>query len=1338
MESMDLEFPIHGLVPKRETGALSFLNKHPCYDGRGVTIAILDSGVDPGAPGLQKTSHGLPKIIDIIDTTGSGDVETSHVAVPDANGFITGLTGRKLKIPSAWKNPTGKFQIGMKNFNILFPKALRDRLAKETKEATWDCHHKIKTALAVGKLEAFNSSHSSSTLSSTERLERDDLTTQVELLNKFDKNWSDAGPTVDCVVFHDGATWRACVDTSLCGNLESCTLLTSYRENQKYATVSRSAMFNYSINIYENGTMLSIVANAGSHGTHVAAIAAGYFPEEPERNGVAPGAQIVAIKIGDSRLATMETGTGLIRAMSEVIKHKCDLANLSYGEASHWPNSGKIVSAIDEAVNKHGLIFVSSAGNNGPCISTVGSPGGTTESVIGVGAWVSPEMMVAEYSMSEKLPANQYTWSSRGPCVNGSLGVCISAPGGAITAVPNWTLHGTQHMNGTSMSSPNSCGTIALLLSGLKAQEIKYTPWSIRRALENTALKQDNIEIFAQGHGLIQANEAFHHLTTHTDYSDNKINFTVSSFNAKKGYYIRGMKQVSHPHSFTVTVEPKFDQSADTDEKINYSCHMAVCSTMSWVSAPSHFECMNMARSFTVKVDPRGLPPGVHYAEIQGFDIKSPQRGPLFRFPVTVMVPEMIPKENDYKVIVSPCEFSPGQIYRRFVHVPENANRAEITIRSHTSDQNCRFIFHCVQFLPQLSFRAYEFEKFFTIYECGSTQLSFPVHPGTTAELCLARWWSSLGKVNVSYEIEFHGIQLSPSNEISMQAFDGIQRIEARTMKRVEILPSVSLKHSVQSVRPSNHQIRPLGSRDVFPGDRPMYEMINTYNYVVYKAADVTPYCPLLSDVLYESEYCGQLWMLFSSTKQYMGSGDAYPNQYTTKLEKGSYVLRFQISHESKEVLEKLKDVPFCFKQKLASPISVDVHTRHKEALIGGAKTACSLFYPEETRAYYLAPILDDKLPKHLGPGHFLVGTMNFAKSDLAKKGESFKVKYILGDSPNKQKAVKKAVVGANGTQEKTKEEKIKEEERDMKILWITKHEHLQIFDELVEQWSDHVPLYIAKLQTLDCAKDRLTKLDEIISACDDVISKINVKSLTANLGLKFDPRPEAATIQAETEKQKSWLVTALLRKGSAIADKILERKKELFHRQEQQREEQQRQQQQQTTPPSSDCHVSLPPPSGEPSPNPTAAVTEQSTDSTTRHVVPWPQSEGGDLQVQPNQTNSANSLAVPSPPLSDFAMKTDISNLQGTYQQLQMFVDTWDTKVGIPLQMLNFMIKLGLSTECYGIALKAALRVQDEKPTKENEISCSEICKELNWSHISQHLINWVPVKFPPAYMPF
>jgi tripeptidyl-peptidase-2 len=70
----------------------------------------LDQGCDPGAAGLRLTSEGKPKIIDILDTTGSGDVDTSQEVKieidSDGKNFITGLTGRKLMIPNDWTNPS--------------------------------------------------------------------------------------------------------------------------------------------------------------------------------------------------------------------------------------------------------------------------------------------------------------------------------------------------------------------------------------------------------------------------------------------------------------------------------------------------------------------------------------------------------------------------------------------------------------------------------------------------------------------------------------------------------------------------------------------------------------------------------------------------------------------------------------------------------------------------------------------------------------------------------------------------------------------------------------------------------------------------------------------------------------------------------------------------------------------------------------------------------------------------------------------------------------------------------------------------------------------------------
>lgn len=62
-------------LPVEEIGAPAFLAQHPEYDGRGVVIFVLDTGVDMGIPGLTRTSTGGVKVIGARDFSGQGTID---------------------------------------------------------------------------------------------------------------------------------------------------------------------------------------------------------------------------------------------------------------------------------------------------------------------------------------------------------------------------------------------------------------------------------------------------------------------------------------------------------------------------------------------------------------------------------------------------------------------------------------------------------------------------------------------------------------------------------------------------------------------------------------------------------------------------------------------------------------------------------------------------------------------------------------------------------------------------------------------------------------------------------------------------------------------------------------------------------------------------------------------------------------------------------------------------------------------------------------------------------------------------------------------------------------
>lgn len=77
------------------------------------------------------------------------------------------------------------------------------------------------------------------------------------------------------------------------------------------------------------------------------------------------------------------------------------------------------------------------------------------------------------------------------------------------------------------MSAPHVCGATALLISGLLKNKIDYSPYSIKRALWNTATHLSHVDKFAQGNGLLNVEAAYENLVKYHDRSERDIRYII-------------------------------------------------------------------------------------------------------------------------------------------------------------------------------------------------------------------------------------------------------------------------------------------------------------------------------------------------------------------------------------------------------------------------------------------------------------------------------------------------------------------------------------------------------------------------------------------------------------------------------------------------------------------------------------------------------------------------------------------------------------------------------------------------------------------------------------------
>ena len=1098
-------FPEDGIMPTAETRADAFLSAHPDSDGRGVIVAIFDTGIDPGAEGLLTTSAGKVKIVDCVDATGSGDVDTSR-EVKIENHEFTGLTGRKIQWNPEWPNPSGTCHIGMKAGFELFPGELVTRLKRERKKK-WN-HRQITRRASVQERLTKARRESDPDNDTISELEK-----QIEQLDQLNKDWSDPGPIYDCAVYHDGKTWRAVVDTDEDGDLSDETSLTNYRDEPKFATFKDKSELNFSVNIYKEGSVLSIVTPSGDHGTHVAGIVSGNYDNQPELNGVAPGAQIVSVKIGDSRLGGMETGSAVIRGLGAVLRNKCQLVNMSYGEGSLTPNQGRVIDLISETVREHNVVFVASAGNEGPALSTVGAPGGTTSAVIGVGAYVSPTMIAAEYPVPGELQGAHFTWSSRGPARDGDLGVDITAPGAAFSPVPRYTLQRSHQMNGTSMSSPNACGCIALLISNLLGEKREYQAHHIKRAITASAKPLPDAAPFAAGAGMLDVMDAHQWLEQYLDSADPEISISTRE---GRGIYLREPHESTAPSSHRFSVKPLFKKTTKTSDQIKFERRYQLTPSTPWIQSPGYLMLTNATRPLVVRVNPTDLNPGVHFGRVDAVDLRQPEAGPAFSIPVTVVKPTpteaSTPWEKEFTV-------GPGEIRRQFFSVPQGTSSVTLKLDAPNTHPARRIVSYFHQFTPGKRFEFTSRETYHSLDDNNSANTSFTATGPGTFELCLAQFWSSAGSTRLKASLEIEGLHFSPSAIGTMTNGEPVA-VTASALTKTDTSVSGQLTHCERLIQPTISRLDVLDkTRDLLPDNRVPYQLVLDYTFQQKADGDIRPRLAGLNHRLYENDIQSQLYMIFDSNKRRVTANDGWEPD-PVHLKKGDYVVRYHLRHDDPGVLEKLREIPLRLTLSLKNKLTLSTFPDPESAALDRNADNRLDALPGERLALFIRPPDHSNLPDWVAAGDVLRGTFGTADHKIPVTCAV----SVPKKSPSPETSPDDALKAALDRAVDLLAHAYGEDKKD---------DFDTLAAEILKARPDDLTVMMHQMKRFDeDPEERKRYAEEIVGAADDLIAALNEEELALELsGHRDTPENMPAA-----SKRKDMLCDTLYRKARAIA----------------------------------------------------------------------------------------------------------------------------------------------------------------------------------------------------------
>lgn len=252
----------------------------------------------------------------------------------------------------------------------------------------------------------------------------------------------------------------------------------------------------------------TIAYDDNGHGTHCAGAALGSgFASSGKYRGPAFNANLVAVKVLNK--AGSEKSSTIIKGLEWCLTNKTlyqiRIVSLSLGYKATDSYRDDLVCQAVEKLVQAGIAVFAAAGNEGPELRTINSPG-IHPAVITVGA---------SDDLNTPTPTDDSVaeFSSRGPTIDGLTKPDLLAPGSNIisakaknsllakTTSDKTKLEWYLSLSGTSMATPLCAGVGAQILQAYP----ELTPQELKARLVASAAKISTADANTQGNGLVNA-----------------------------------------------------------------------------------------------------------------------------------------------------------------------------------------------------------------------------------------------------------------------------------------------------------------------------------------------------------------------------------------------------------------------------------------------------------------------------------------------------------------------------------------------------------------------------------------------------------------------------------------------------------------------------------------------------------------------------------------------------------------------------------------------------------------------------------------------------------------